>query len=68
MCKTAFDDDKGQKVKNKVLYFFAYIVVFSAIILPLVFLTQALFTIHAGIVAIVVAVVFLIKRLLAVRF
>lgn len=68
VCKTAFDDDKGQKAKNKVLYFLVYIVVFSAIILPPVFLTQALFTIHVGIAALLVAVAFLINRLLAVRF
>ena len=67
VCKTAFDNEvkKRGKLASFLIIWFAVILVISAILMPTFVFTKTLLTVHAGVAALVVGIIFMISRVLS---
>lgn len=67
VCKTAFDNEekKRGKLASFLIIWFVVFLVICAILVPTFVFTKTLLTVHAGIVALVVGIIFIISRVLS---
>lgn len=70
VCKTALNEKEGKR--NKLLSFaitwIVFLVMFCAIVLPMILIKSTLFTIHIGIATLIFILIFIISKVLAWRY